>query len=201
MQTVVRMLQRIGDSLETVASHPKVAVLGTLLIVGLIWLTTSGGSAGPDDLGVIGDIPNRVVSGPDLDIPCVEDEGGAQTCATPLPALTAADRSTSSPLVVDNLVIKLEHLGPHRVFIGQAVLARGVIEVMSLELRNAQSGTYRAPVFVLELEDASTKKVLPRNIYEKGFSDGPQRVDVYLTFDLQSFKEGATLEVSHIEVR
>ena len=162
---------------------------------------TAGGSSSPTNLGTVGNIPNRVLSGPDLDVPCVEDEKGVQACATPLPALTATERGTSSPLIMDNMTIKLDRLGPHRVLVGQAILARGVIQVMALELGNAKSGAYLAPVFLLELEDASTHEVLPRNIYEKGMSAGPQRVDVYLTFDLQSYGDGASVEVSHIEVR
>lgn len=177
------------------------AALGLGLVTITVGFVGGGGDAGPRSLGVIGDIPNRVISGLDRDIPCTENADGVQTCATPLPNLTTADRASASALKVANATVKLDHLGAYRVLMGQAVLARGVLQTSALELANARSDAYRARSFMLELEDASSHRVLPRNIYDKGVTDGPQRVDVYLVFDLEWFREGAAIEISRVEVR
>ncbi|MES2208704.1 MAG: hypothetical protein V4515_00735 [Chloroflexota bacterium] len=163
-------------------------------------MLTAGGNQRPDSLGVVGDIPNRVVSGLDQDVPCTENADGVQTCATPLPKLTTADKASASALIIENGTVKLDHLGKYRVFLGQVVLARGIVQSSVLELGNVRSETYLAPSFRLELEDASSHRVLPRNIYDKGITDGPQRVDAYLVFDLQWYQEGASILISRVEV-
>lgn len=176
------------------------ALIALALTAGVL-VFYSGQPSSPGSLGTVGEIPNRIVPAPDRDVPCVENADGSQTCATPLPGLSAADRALSTPLEVSGLSIPLDHLGAYRMFVGQATLPRGEIEVMALSLSNSDSGTYFAPSFSLQLEDAMTKRPLPLNIYEKGVVDGAQTVNVYLRFDLTSFKVGATVEVKHIEVR
>lgn len=173
---------------------------GFALLAVAVWLLTSGGNQPPGSLGLVGDIPNRVVSGPDQDIPCTENAERVQMCATPLPKLTAVDKASASALVVDDATIRLDHLGKYRVLLGQAVLARGMVQRLVLELGHVRSNTYRAPSFMLELEDALTHRTQPRNIDDKGLTDGPQRVDVYLTFDLQWYADGASIQVTRAEI-
>lgn len=159
------------------------------------------GGATNHSLGPVGPMPNRVQTGPDHDVPCLEPEGEAPVCATPLPALTANDRKLGVPLARASLAVPLDHLGSYRVLLGQATLARGVIERMSFSIENTDSDKFLAPVFYLELEDADTRAILPDNVYEKGVSPGAQRVNVYLRFELTSFTPGAVVEVADIDVR
>ncbi len=175
-----------------------VAGMGAITVGALVFL---GGGTTTGQLGTVGDMPNRVLIGPDRDVPCEEVEGKAPECATPVPTIPAADKALGKALVVKSLTVPLDHGGEYRVYLGQAVLARGVIERMSFSLRNAADGNYRAPVFYLELEDAETKAIVPTNVYAKGLEPRPQPVNVYLRFDLQSFDKGATVEVADIDVR
>jgi hypothetical protein len=181
------------------AALVSVASAGLLVVV--LWVLFPGDGQPSGDLGPVGDIPNRVVSGLDQDIPCIENADGSLDCATPLPSLTAADRASGLALTLEGIVVELDHLGAYRVSLGQAVLARGIVQESVLQLGNVGSGAYRAPSFMLLFEDASSHKVLPRNIYAKGVTDGPQRVDVYLVFDLEWYRDGASIDVSRVVVR
>jgi len=176
------------------------AALGASLLVAAGWIALYSGPA-PTRFGTVGEIPNRVAPGPDRDVPCVASSAGTMRCATPLPPLTDQDRAAARPLLVEGLRVPLDHVGRYRIPVGEAVLARGVIEVLSLTLANASDGSYTAPLFSLELQDAATGSALPRNMYGKGVVDGSQHVEVFLTFDLQAFAPGAALQVSRIEVR
>jgi hypothetical protein len=173
-------------------------VVALVVVAGLIFFQWAASNS--PHFGVVGPMPNRVVNGPDRDVPC-DEVGGSEVCATPLPTLTESDRAQVIPLEVANLNVRLDHLGAYRVPLGQAVLARGIIEVMSLSIANTGDGFYSARFFALQLEDATTGKVLPGNVYAKGIVDGLQRVNVYLSFDLQSHKPGAIVAVDHVEVR
>lgn len=151
--------------------------------------------------GTVGEIPNRVDRGPDRDVPCIEGAGTDPVCATPLPALTQAQRAAARPLAVASIEVPLDRLGSYRIYLGDAVLPGGVLEEASFALDNGGDGTYLAPRFHIELEDAATKSVVPNNVYAKGVQAGPQRVSAYLRFDVQRFDPGAKVMVSDIVVR
>ncbi len=177
-----------------------VGVLGasSLLAVAIV---TSARPGLDGSFGTVGQIPNRVDRGPDRDVPCIEDEGKEPVCATPLPALTQAQRLAAKPLAIKSIEVALDRLGAYRIHLGDAVLPGGVIEEASFALDNAGDGTYLARRFFIELEDAATKAVIPNNIYANGVQPGSQLVSAYLRFDLQKFTPGAKVIVSDIVVR
>lgn len=134
-------------------------------------------------------------------MPCIEEEGKDPVCATPLPALTQAQRLDGGPLSIKSIEIPLDRLGSHRIYLGDAILPGGVLEEAQFALSNSDDGTYLAPRFVIELEDAATKAVIPNNIYANGVQPGSQLVSAYLRFDIQKFDPGAKVIVSDIVVR
>jgi hypothetical protein len=147
--------------------------------------------------------PNLVVAGVDRDVPCdagYEPPAYGPGCATPVPTLAPDERTLGRPLVVGPFDVALDRLGRYRVRVGEAILVRGMIQDIRLRLGNAADGTYSAPFFDLELEDPVTGSTFPKNVYLKGVVDGLQRVVVYLTFDLQSYRPGAVVRVEHVSV-
>jgi hypothetical protein len=147
--------------------------------------------------------PNSVVAGVDRDVPCdagYEPPAYEPGCATPVPTLAPDERTLGRPLVVGPFDVALDRLGRYRVRVGEASLVRGMIQDIRLRLGNAADGTYSAPFFDLELEDPVTGTTFPKNVYLKGLVDGLQRVVVYLTFDLQSYRPGAVVRVDHVSV-
>ena len=179
-------------------------VAGIVLLGAAGFSLMQGGATTPPAFGRVGPLPtNSVFSGPDRDVSCTVElwePGASEACATLLPTLAPQERTLGRPLDVGPIDVALDHLGPYRVRIGEAILVRGLIQDMVLTIRNTADGTYAAPFFMLELEDAVTGKTLPRNLYEKGVVDGLQRVNVYLTFDLQSYEPGAVVQVDRVSV-
>jgi hypothetical protein len=156
----------------------------------------------PPRTGVVGSLPtNSVVAGPDRDVSCTTDMPPAdEPCATLLPTLAPEERTLGRPLVAGPLDVALDHIGGYRVRVGEATLVRGLVQDMRLRIGNTADGTYAAPFFTLELEDAATGRKLPRNVYDKGMVDGLQRVNVYLVFELLSHAPGAIVRVERVLV-
>jgi hypothetical protein len=150
-------------------------------------------------LGPVGEIPNRVVTGLDHDVPCIERDDGTEVCATPLPALSAADAATAKRLVVDQLSVPLDHTGSYRVYVGDAILARGVLQELTLAVADP-SDQFLAESFRLEIEEAATKKVLSRNPLVNPIQAEPVAVHVFLVFDLERYDKGSAVVVSKIVV-
>ena len=169
--------------------------------VGILAFTVVFGlGAAPAQMAPVGELPNRVIRGPDRDVPCEELANGQEKCATPLPQLTVAEKARGSALRLDAVSVPLDHVGGYRVLLGQAILARGYVGAMDLSIANLDQNSFKATSFRLLLEDAKSGEGLPFNIYEKGLTQGDQTVNVYLVFDLSAFTEGATVEVRDVFV-
>jgi hypothetical protein len=180
-----------------------IAIAGIVLAAAAALALLLPGAQAPPTFGVVGPLPtNWVYAGPDRDVSCSDDHPDAfLPCATLLPTLAPEERALGRPPDVGPLDVVLDHLGQYRVRVGEATLVRGLIQDMALSIGNTADGSYAAPYFTLELEDAVTGKVQPRNVYDKGMVDGLQRVYVYLKFDLLSYKTAAVVRVDHIRVR
>lgn len=179
---------------------PRIRWLTSGVLVLMVAITASG-CGGDGGLGVVGPLPNRVVTGPDRDVPCREKDDGTLVCATPLPDLTPAESSHGVALRIERFEIELDHVGPYRVALGEAVLSRGIVTELSFRLESADRDDFLAPDFRLILEDNATRAVQPANVFEKGVVDGVQRVTVYVAFDLESYGKGSVVVLREVVVR
>lgn len=176
-------------------------LLGVVALAGAGFAIGAIGESGAGTFGAVGSLPNRVIAGPDRDVPCSENTNGIGICATPLPTLTAAETARRRPLEVVDIRIPVDADGPYRVLLGGAVLPRGLVEATNVQLGSAIDATYVADSFRIVLEDASTGRVLPDNIYVKGLVAGDQRVNAYLVFTILSHEPGAYVDVLQATVK
>ena len=121
--------------------------------------------------------------------------------ATPFPDPDPNAVAAAQPLLIDHRTVPIVRTGPTRVVLGQARLANGMIQEASLELGDdwPDSVVLRGAV-MMEIAPAGGGDPI-WNIYEHGWHDGVELVDVTLTFDAALLREGAALELVNVIVR
>jgi hypothetical protein len=122
--------------------------------------------------------------------------------ATPVPELDPAAMARAVPLLIPRLEVPIDGPGPKRIRLGEAALANGIIQEASFEIE----GDWPAGVVVrngsVRIDLVPVDGGAPiQNIYEHGWKEGVERVDVLLVFDSALVRPGASLVVLNLRVR
>jgi len=134
------------------------------------------------------------------DVPCSGED--AEVCATPVPTARPDAIAAAVPLRVEGLAVPIDRVGAHEVVVGDAVLPNGILGEATLDIApSAPSRLVIAPdgavLGVQSLEGGPPFD----NAYEHGWRSGTERVRVTLSFTVEEFGPGATLDVQRIVVR
>ena len=132
------------------------------------------------------------------DVPCETENG---PCATPLPTIDPAAAAAAVPLEVDALDIVIDHVGAYSIPVGEAVLPNGILSEVQFELADDMPSTVLLNPGFVHLEVTSLDGG-PRfdNIYQHGWHEGTERVQVTLTFTVEWLDADTTLQLTNIRV-
>ncbi|MBX3030404.1 MAG: hypothetical protein KF809_09610 [Chloroflexi bacterium] len=123
-------------------------------------------------------------------------------CATPVPTIRPRAAAAAVPLRIDTLSIPIDRVGRYEVVVGEATLPNGILSKATFSVADrvpSELLVTREGVW-LSLESLDGGNSFD-NIYEHGWRPGTERVQVMLTFEVESFTPGATLEVKDLTVR
>ncbi|MEO5964308.1 MAG: hypothetical protein ABIR11_02490 [Candidatus Limnocylindrales bacterium] len=148
--------------------------------------------------------PEVRISAPTLngytDIPCAGE--APDGCASPVPTIDPAVAPDASPLRIATLDIPLDHVGHYEIPVGMAVLPNGVLTEGSFGLANPhQDGFILLSEGAMSLVVAGPDGQPIWNVYEQGWREGTETVDVTLVFDVESTEPGRVLQVRDVVVR
>jgi hypothetical protein len=133
------------------------------------------------------------------DVPCADDPSDG--CATPVPSPAPDAIAAARPLLVPVLDVPIDHEGAFDVLVGEAVLPNGLLTDATLTLADPSPvGVYMQQPVWLDLRSVDDGSRLI-NIYEHGWREGTERVEVRLQFDVDRFEPGAVLQVRDLVVR
>lgn len=135
------------------------------------------------------------------DIPC-SGEAPEHPCATPLPTIEPAAAAAAVPLEVAAIAIPIDHIGPYSVPVGQAVLPNGILSAAEFGLvDDAPTDVLLGPEgMFLDIRSLDGGEAF-KNVYERGWHAGTERVEAILTFTVEWFEPGAALHVNDVLVR
>lgn len=120
--------------------------------------------------------------------------------ATPFPRPDPAAVAAAQPLLIAHQTVTIERTGATRVVLGQARLANGIIQHASFELGDEwPDNVVLFGGVTMEIAPAGGPPIW--NIYEHGWRDGVELVEVSITFDAEILREGAALELVNVVVR
>jgi hypothetical protein len=135
------------------------------------------------------------------DVPC-SGEAPENPCATPVPTIEPAAAAAAVPLNVVAIDIPIDHVGLYSIPIGQAVLPNGILSEAQFGLIDDEpSDVLLGPEgMFLGIESLDGGQAF-KNIYERGWHPGTERVQATLTFTVEWFEDGAVLQVKDVHVR
>ena len=145
----------------------------------------------------------------DWDIACSgADEGGNPTeCSTPLPSLEPDAIARAVPLEIASRDIPITDVGPAEVLLGQATLANGVLHSATFHLAGIEPGDQVLPggftiadQIFLDVRPTDPSRPPFGNGYRRGWHPGTEVVNVYLTFDITDFSQGAVIPLRDVVV-
>jgi hypothetical protein len=149
------------------------------------------------------DNPEIRLSAPTLDgyrdIPCSGEPPDG--CASPVPTVVPATASHAVPLHVPTIGIPLDREGRYDIPLGQAVLPNGILTEGSFTLADAHQTGYTLEDGVIALVVAGPDGKPISNVYEQGWRDGTETVQVSLKFSVAGFEPGAVIRVRDVVVR
>jgi hypothetical protein len=121
--------------------------------------------------------------------------------ATQFPDLDPVAAAATTPLLIPRRTISIDRPGTTRIVLGQASLANGIIQESSFELADdwPDSVVLRGSIG-LEITPAVGGDPI-WNIYEHGWHEGIELVDVAITFDAAILRAGASFEIVNLVVR
>lgn len=143
-----------------------------------------------------------VVRGGYHDHPCGVDPDDTSACAPALPTIDPAAMAAADAISVDALAIPIDHLGEHRVVVGEGSLPNGIWTEGTFEFADTwpddlalRDATGRLEILSLESDGEPFD-----NYYFHGWRPGVERVRAFLVFDVLWFRSGATLEIRNVRV-
>ena len=148
--------------------------------------------------------PEIRLSAPTLDgyqdIPCAGEPPDG--CASPVPTIDPDVTPLAAALRIDRLDIPLDHPGEYDIPLGTAVLPNGVLTEASLALENPIQDLFLvAGEGAVQLVVTGPDGEPIWNVYEQGWREGTEEVDVRLVFTIEEAEPGALLTVRDVVVR
>lgn len=122
--------------------------------------------------------------------------------SSPVPTAAPAAVAAGSELAIDRVDIAIDHVGPHEVRLGEARLPNGLLTSAEFEFVDDWPLSITIPDRRVSLEVRSTADGRPiRNIYEHGWREGAEPVEVVLVFEVFRYDPGAVLSIRNVLVR
>jgi len=141
------------------------------------------------------------ITGGYRDIPC--DGEPPAGCATPVPPPDPAVLAGAVALEVDRLDIPIDRRGSYSIVVGEARLPNGILSEASFGFADPWPAGVSIASGVVSLDVTSLEPDgLPfRNVYEHGWREGLERVEVTVRFEVIRFEPGAVLSLTDLIVR
>ena len=206
----VREIQLLGD--PGCGTDPGVLCARTMAFVVRVRFVGDDGSAVEDSqfCGVGGDVdlgctdpPAIRLSAPMLDgyqdVPCAGEPPDG--CASPVPTIDPAVAGDGKPLRIAAIDVPLDHVGVYSIPLGDAVLPNGMLAETTFALVDARQTNFVLEDGVVRLIVAGPDGQPIWNVYEQGWRDGTETVDVRLEFEVRAAEPGAVLQVRDVVVR
>ena len=150
----------------------------------------------PDDPGCFDDprlVATSAAEGGYRDVPA-----GSSPVPSAAPDAVAAGRK----LLIERLDIPIDHVGPYEVLLGEARLPNGLLTTATFKLVDdwPPGITILSRRVDMHVRSAVDGRMI-RNIYEHGWREGAEPVEVFLVFDVFRFDPGAVLSIKNVLVR
>lgn len=205
-------VELLGDPACPTGDAPSCGIMRTTSFIVRIRLTTPAGVASdhPVFCGVGGGSTLLCTEEPRIevhspmeayhDIPCTGE--ATDSCATPVPTIETAAAAAAVPLNVAAIEIPIDHVGPYSIPVGQAVLPNGILSAAEFGLvDDAPTDILLGPEgMFLEITSLDGGQAF-KNVYERGWHAGTERIEATLTFTVEWFEAGAVLHVKDVRVR
>jgi hypothetical protein len=122
--------------------------------------------------------------------------------ATPVPEIEPAAAAAATELTIPRIEIPIDAPGPQRVKVGQATLPNGILSETRFATEDTWPSTFvlRQGSVTIEVVSVDRGDTLV-NLYEHGWVEGLETVDVYIVFDAGIVRPGARLVVVGLTVR
>lgn len=208
-RSTVREIQLLGD--PGCGTDPGVLCARTMAFVLRVRFIGNDGSAVEDSQFCIGgdvdlactDPPAIRLSAPTLDgygdVPCAGELPDG--CASPVPTMHPAAASDGQPLRIAALDVPLDHVGVYSIPLGNAALPNGVLSETTFALVDARQTNFVLEDGVVRLVVAGPDGRPIWNVYEQGWREATETVDVRLELEVRSAEPGAVLQVRDVVVR
>ncbi len=135
------------------------------------------------------------------DVPCAGEPPDG--CAKPLPSIEAKAALAARPIVLDRLVVPIDHVGAYEVPVGEGSLPNGILTNTEFTLADdwpddlsITDGSIGLDVRSLEPDGKPF-----HNYYDHGWRPGTERIRAVLVFSVTRFQPGALLDVRGIFVK
>jgi hypothetical protein len=145
----------------------------------------------------------------DWDIACsgTDASGNPAGCSTPLPSLEPDAVARAVALEIASRDIPITAVGPAEVLLGQATLANGVLHDATFHLAGIEPGNEILPggfsiagQIFLDVRPTDPSRPPFGNGYRRGWHPGIEVVNVYLTYNITSFSQGAVVPLRDVVV-
>ena len=136
------------------------------------------------------------------DVPCAGE--APDGCATPVPPPDPEALAAAKELRVPRLDIPIDHDGHYEVPVGEAMLPNGLLSLAELEFASPDwpsDLSIADGVVRLDIRSLDDPGRLFWNIYDHGRSEGTERVEAILVFDVLHHEPGAELSIEDVLVR
>jgi hypothetical protein len=122
--------------------------------------------------------------------------------ATPMPEIDPEAMAQAVPLLVPRLELPIDAAGPQRIRLGEVALANGIVQEATFGVEGAWPAGLVLRGGSVRMELVGVGETEPIwNIYEHGWVEGTERVEVFLVFDVGLVRPGARLVVLDVRVR
>jgi hypothetical protein len=122
--------------------------------------------------------------------------------SSPVPTMAPEALAAGSELVIARLDIPIDHVGRHDVRLGEARLPNGLLSSAGFEFVDDWPPSVTILDRHVALEVRSMVDGQPiRNIYEHGWREGAEPVEVFIVFDVFRYDPGASLSIRNVLVR
>lgn len=146
-------------------------------------------------------IAHSVTMGGYRDVPCAGEPPAG--CATPHPPPDPVAQSAAEPILLDQVEIPIDHVGPYEVALGQGSLPNGILTEASFGFLDDWPEGVRISGghVLLEVRSLEPDGKPFDNYYSHGWREGVERVDAVLVFEVDRAEPDATLIITDVVVR
>jgi hypothetical protein len=115
--------------------------------------------------------------------------------ATPVPEIERDAAAAAVELSIERIEIPIDAPGPQRVKVGEAGLPNGILTEVRFETEEAWPSDFVLRGGTVEIELVGERGDTLWNLYEHGWVEGVETIDVFIAFDAGIVRPGAKLVI------